>query len=149
MPPSAKPGPSKHVGASVRRTSNTKVSNTLAGDTAKAAALTKKTTTIRLDPAVRGGLALLQPLLKKPVNKIVNEALLSFIDLRTAELESDAADLLRALQAYRRSDPGFKRAIRAVIEAEVAYRDDDPVEGTLMPPAAGPVLRAVRDVIRG
>jgi hypothetical protein len=109
----------------------------------------KKATTIRLDPLIEQGLYLLQAVVKRPVNKIVNEALAEYIDRGTAKLEVDFEETLARLREYRRSDPGFKRAIKAFADAEATYGSQDPVEGKRITMDAGPAVTMVRDLLRG
>ena len=47
----------------------------------------RKATTLRLDPPLQKGLLLLQGVLKKPLNRLVNEAVQGFLQKRVAELK--------------------------------------------------------------
>ena len=111
-------------------------------------ATARKPTTIRLDPSIEKGLQILQAACKRPVNKIVNEALAEYIDKGTARLEADFEEALDRLKEYRRSDPGFKRAVRAFVDAEVACGAHDPVEGRPIPREVGPAVTMVRERLR-
>lgn len=98
-----------------------------------------KATTVRLTPALRLGLEMLQGVLKKPVNKMVNEAVEGFIEKRTAEVQSDLENVLSQIKAYRRKDPDFKLAIREFVDAEASFGGEDPAEGAITRTAsAGP-----------
>lgn len=108
----------------------------------------RKATTFRLDPPVQQALLLLQSVLKKPLNRLVNEALLGFIEKRTAEIESDLQQVLTRVRAYRRSDPKFEKAIAQFVDAEASSGSDDPVEGHTKP-RAGPAQTMIQKLLRG
>ena len=128
-----------------------------------------RTKTLRLQPSYEQGLVLLKRILKMPINKMVNEAVGEYIERRTAEIESELTTTLEQLHAYRLADPDFVAARQAVIEGEVRYGKDDPMEGRIVPAkkpargavksgssaaptealAAGPALSKVREMLRG
>lgn len=111
-----------------------------------------KATTIRLEPELQRGLELLQGVLHKPVNKMVNEAVAIFVSRRKAEVEADLEAALARLRAYKRRDPDFDAAIQQFAEAEASLGRDDPVEGTLSrvePAALGPTQKRVRQLLDG
>ncbi len=108
----------------------------------------RKATTFRLDPPVQEALLLLQAVLKKPLNRLVNEALQAFIEKRTAEVESDLQQILTRVRVYRRSDPKFEKAIAQFVDAEAAQGSDDPVEGHTRP-KAGPAQAMVQKLLHG
>jgi hypothetical protein len=111
--------------------------------------LAVRTKTLRLEPTFERGLVLLKGVLKKPINKMVNEAVGEYIQRRTAQVESELTTTLEDLQAYRRSDPEFLAARQAFIDAEALYGRDDPMQGRVVqvvrpegvPPAARYVSR--------
>jgi len=107
--------------------------------------------TIRLDEGVQKGLRILKAHsgVKLSLNKLVNIALAALIDRQAATLESELDQALRNIKAYRKTDPGYKRAIKAFIDAEVAFAAEDPMEGTREPQAAGPAVSMVREMLRG
>jgi predicted DNA-binding protein len=105
-------------------------------------------TTIRLDPPLQQGLLLLQSVLKKPLNRLVNEAVEGFIEKRAAEVEYDLQQVLTRVRAYRRSDPKFDKAIARFADAEAGLGTDDPVEGRTQP-KAGPAQTMVQRLLRG
>lgn len=96
----------------------------------------RKATTVRLDPQLQEGLMLLQAVLEKPLNRMVNEAVRRFIETRTAEVESDLQQVLTRVRAYRRSDPNFGNAIAQFVSAETSLASNDPVEGSTPATAA-------------
>ncbi len=91
----------------------------------------KKATTIRLDPIVKDRLSRLSVLTDQSINELTNEALRDYIGRRSQELEKELEAKLEDLRAYRRSDPGFRRAIAEVAKAEAALQDD-PLEGKII-----------------
>jgi hypothetical protein len=107
--------------------------------------------TIRLDEGVQKGLQMLKANsgAKLSLNKMVNAALAALIDKRAATFESELDQALRNIRASRQSDPGYKRAIKAFIDAEVAFAAEDPMEGAQEPQAAGPAVSMVREMLRG
>ncbi len=107
-----------------------------------------KATTFRLDPPLQEGLVLLQAVLKKPLNRLVNEAVQGFIERRTAEVETDLRQALARVQAYRRSDPRFEKAIAQFAAAEAGLAASDPAEGRLLG-QTGPAQAMVQDLLRG
>ena len=109
-------------------------------------AVKPKATTFRLDPPVQQALLLLQAVLKKPMNRLVNEAMQGFIEKRSAELESDLLQILARVRRCRRSDPQFEKAIAEFVEAEASLGADDPVEGHTQR-KAGPAQSMVRKLL--
>lgn len=107
--------------------------------------------TIRLDEGVQKGLRILKAHSrnKLSLNKLVNIALAALIDKQAATIESELDQALRNIKAYRKTDPGYKRAIKAFIDAEVAFAAEDPMEGTRDLQAAGPAVSMVREMLRG
>ena len=111
-----------------------------------------KATTIRLNPELQMGLELLQGVLHKPVNKMVNEAVAIFVSRRKAKVEADLEGVLAKLKAYKRRDPDFEQAIQQFAEAEASLGRDDPIEGTASRAESGklgPTQKAVRQLLDG
>jgi hypothetical protein len=110
-----------------------------------------RVTTIRLNEAVEKGLRFLEAHsgVKRPLNKWVNIALAELIDRRAAAIEDELEQALRNIKGYRKTDPGYKQAIKAFIDAEVAFAAEDPMEGTREPQATGPAVSMVRELLRG
>lgn len=107
-------------------------------------------TTVRLDAAVLDGLRVLETHGDvRPLNKWVNMALADLIEKRAATIEAQLDQALESIRAYRKVDPGHKRALRAFIDAEVAHAAEDPMEGTPEPHPAGPAVSMVRKILRG
>jgi hypothetical protein len=86
---------------------------------------------------------------RRPLNKWVNLALEEMIRNRAAAVEDELKQALRHIQAYRKSDPGYKRAIKAFIDAEVEFAAEDPMEGRREPTVSGPAVSRVRELLRG
>src|SRR5580704_6807556 len=108
--------------------------------------------TLRIDTRERTALKNLSKVEGRPINQLLNEAIKVYLSRRgqkERELEATLADL----RAYRKRDPGFRRAIAAFVEAEAT--SDDPlegepirghfVEGELKP--AGPVQSKIREIL--
>ena len=128
-----------------------------------------RTKTLRLAPTFERGLVILKGVLKKPINKMVNEAVGEYIQRRTAQVETELTSTLEQLRAYRLADPEFLAARQAFIEAEALYGKDDPMEGRIVrvkapsgvatrhesntakerTAKAGPALTKVRELLRG
>ena len=108
-------------------------------------------TTIRLDAAVQEGLRMIEAHsgMRRPLNKWVNIALAEFIERQTASITDELEQALRNIKAYRKTDPGYKRAIRAFIDSELAFAAQDPMEGARKPQASGPAVSVVREILRG
>ena len=116
-----------------------------------APAVKPQVTTIRLADDVQEGLRLLEAHsgVKRPLNKWVNLALAEFIARQTASIADELEQALRNINAYRKADPGYKRAIKAFIDSEVAFAAEDPMEGAREPQPIGPAVSMVRDMLRG
>jgi hypothetical protein len=107
----------------------------------------RKATTVRLDPALQRGLALLQAVVKTPLNRLVNEAVRSYLERRSAEVEADLTQILKRVRAYRRSDPNFDKLWNEFVEAEARHGAEDPVEGHTEK-TAGPAQSMVHELLR-
>lgn len=88
-----------------------------------------KPRTLRLEPVYEVGLGILKGVLRKPVNKMVNEAVAEYIKKSTAQVEADMGSVLTQLKAYRRADPTFQQDKEAFISAEAEFGASDPMEG--------------------
>jgi hypothetical protein len=108
--------------------------------------------TLRIDAKERVALVNLSKVEGRPINQLVNEAIKSYL-IRRGRRERGLEANLAGLRAYRKKDPGFKRAIAAFVEAEASLEDPlegEPkegqfVEGQLKP--AGPVQTKIRDLL--
>jgi predicted transcriptional regulator len=125
----------------------------LRGKVAEPAAKAVKVTPVRLEPALRQGLEMLQGVLKTTLNKLVNQAVGDFIRKRSAEIETDLEGVLKQVKAYRERDPKFREAIRMTVEAEAQALKEglrDPAQGTtyLIPEGeAGPARSRMRTLL--
>ncbi len=90
-----------------------------------------KATTIRFDPLVKGGLAMLSKLKGRSINQIVNEAAKEYVARLNLEVEDDLESTLDDLRAYQKSDPKFYRAMAEFVEAEATVKHD-PAEGRIV-----------------
>ena len=84
------------------------------------------------------------------MNQLLNEAIKGYLRQRGRKERSLEANLA-SLRAYRKKDPGFRKAMQEFVEAEATL--DDPLEGELAgtkpkePKAAGPVQSKIRDIL--
>jgi hypothetical protein len=107
-----------------------------------------KVTTLRLAQPLHRKLELLQRVLKKPLNKLVNEAVDAYVERRTAEVELDLKETLQRVKAARQQDPKFKRAIAEFADAEARHAKKDPVEGRVVRDSdPGPAQSLVRSML--
>ncbi|MGA2644744.1 MAG: hypothetical protein ABSF15_08520 [Candidatus Sulfotelmatobacter sp.] len=108
--------------------------------------------TLRIDAKERVALVNLSKVEGRPINQLVNEAIKSYL-IHQGRKERGLEANLAGLRAYRKKDPGFKRAIAAFVEAEASLKDPlegEPkegqfVEGQLKP--AGPVQSKIRELL--
>jgi predicted transcriptional regulator len=108
--------------------------------------------TLRIDAEKRAALESLSKIERRPINQLLNEAIENYLRLRGRKERSLEANLA-GLKAYRKRDPGFRRAIAAFVEAEASLEDPlegEPimgslVEGELKP--AGPVQSKIRALL--
>jgi len=108
--------------------------------------------TLRIDSKERSALKHLSKIEGRPINQLLNEAIKGYLR-RCGQKERSLEADLAALRAYRKKDPGFKRAIAAFVDADMIL--DDPLEGEtfegelvdgkLKP--AGPVQKKVREIL--
>jgi hypothetical protein len=112
------------------------------------AAVEPKATTFRLRPALQVGLEELRRVQKKPLNRLINEAVQALIEKRLAEVEANHQLTIERLKAYRQKDPGFELAIAQFVDAEASLGREDTVEGK-SPPTAGPAQTMIHELLRG
>lgn len=117
-----------------------------------ASASKAKPITVRLAPDLQRALETLRDVLKRPVNKMINEAVQGFIQKRTAEVETDLEGMLSQIKAYKRRDPNFDAAFGQWADAEAKFGREDPAEGVVVKTAAveakaGPTQTLVRDLL--
>lgn len=89
-------------------------------------------TTIRLEPKAQAALQNLSKVTKRPMNKLVNEAITAFVGHRSRAVEKELEDMVASLRAYRTSDPDDEKAIAAFAKAETTTTQADPVEGRVV-----------------
>jgi len=107
---------------------------------------------LRIDAEERAALEHLSKIEGRPINQLLNEAIKGYLRGRGRKERSLEANLA-GLRAYRKQDPGFRRAMAAFVEAETGF--DDPLEGQpiagefeegrLKP--QGPVQTKIRDLL--
>ena len=95
--------------------------------------MTARATTFRLDPEVRVQLSTLSEILDESQNRLANEAIREYVARRSLDVEAEMEATLEKLRAYRKKDPGFRRAIAEAVAAEVSVAAaDDPAEGRVV-----------------
>lgn len=94
--------------------------------------MTRKATTVRIDPLTQAALENLSRVLKRPMNQLVNEAVKDYVHRRSREVEHGLEATLAELRAYRQRDPHFKGAIAELVDAEARFGKEDPAEGKVV-----------------
>jgi hypothetical protein len=84
--------------------------------------------------------------LRRPKNKLMNEAVHLFVQQRSRELEQEMEATLQALRAYRKKDPDFEKAIDDFVDAEASQGGRDPSEGRIIAPP-GAVQSEIRRLL--
>jgi hypothetical protein len=109
------------------------------------------TTTIRLRPEVRRGLEFLHGKLGGTMNKLVNDGLAVYVQMRTASLDEELRSALDEIRKLRQSDPMFTKDFAEVARAETMHAADDPAQGVATRssrrPKAGSAVSMVRSLI--
>jgi hypothetical protein len=106
--------------------------------------------TLRIDTQERNALKHLSKIEGRPINQLLNEAIKIFLRQKGRKERSLEASL-ESLESYRKKDPGFKRAIVALVDAEATVKDPlegEPFEETDIDNSAKPV-GPVRSRVRG
>jgi len=108
--------------------------------------------TLRIDAKERAALQDLSKVEGRPINQLLNEAIKVYLS-RMRRKERDLEANLASLRAYRKQDPGFRRAIAAFVEAEASLEDPlegEPIEGQFVDgeiKPAGPVQSKIREIL--
>lgn len=107
--------------------------------------------TLRIEASERNALKHLSKIEGRPINQLLNEAIKAYLEQKSRKERSLEASL-NTLKAYRRKDPGFRRALAEFVEAEASLSDPvegEPIEGEVddREKASGPVQDKVRGVI--
>ena len=108
--------------------------------------------TLRIDEAEHTALKELSKVEKRSINQLLNDAIKAYLS-KQGPRERDLEATLGKLQAYRRRDPGFKRAIAGFVDGEAGLLDPvegKPVEGRLVDgqlKPVGPVQGEVRALL--
>ena len=104
--------------------------------------MTRIPLTFKIGAEERAALENLSKIEGRPVNKLLREAVKNYLNRRDLNsLEGTTS----ALRAYRKQDPGFKKAMNKFVDAEAAF--DDPLDGGLIEEQFGPVQRKIRDIL--
>jgi predicted transcriptional regulator len=104
-----------------------------------------KASTHRLDPEVQKRLDELSRVLGQPKNRIINEAVASYVQQRSLQVERELEWMLLALKKLRKRDAKFEAAIAEFATAEAEHSNEDPAEGKVVNSSP---LRGVHDEIR-
>jgi hypothetical protein len=78
----------------------------------------------------------------RPVSELLREAVKDYLNRRSL---NNLERTISALRAYRKQNPGFRKAIDKFVEAEATL--NDPLEDGLMQEQLGPVQRKIRDIL--
>jgi|SRR5438270_8319167 len=104
--------------------------------------------TLRIDEKERSALENLSKIEGRPINKLLNEAIKSYLHQKSRQ-EDALQETLARLEAYRKQDPEFNRAAVEFIKAEASL--EDPVEGEVIQEpgtkASGPVQNKIREIL--
>lgn len=104
--------------------------------------------TLRIDEKERSALENLSRIEGRPVNKLLNEAVKSYLHQK-GKKEDSLENTLARLEAYRKQDPEYQRAALAFVDAEATL--EDPVEGEpfeeQQAKAVGPLQNKVREIL--
>jgi hypothetical protein len=118
--------------------------------------------TLRIETAERNALKSLSKVEGRPINQLLNEAIKAYLGQKGRK-ERALHDDMKRLEAYRKKDPKFRRAIAKFVEAEATTPDPlegEPFEeteealtssrtstGTSARKSTGPVQSKVREVL--
>ena len=86
-------------------------------------------TTVRLDRKIQGALKILSQATKRPINKLMNEAIASYVLHRNQAVAEELESMAGALRAYRSADPKDEKAMADFVDAEL--KEVDPLEGKI------------------
>ena len=105
-----------------------------------------RASTHRLKSEVQVGLDNLSKALRRPKNKLINEAVHVYVQQKSREVEQEMEASLRALRTYRKRDPDFEKVIDDFVAAEVSQAGRDPLEGQIIAPV-GAVHSEIRNLL--
>ena len=100
---------------------------------ASAHATPRTATTFRLESTTQENLVMLGKVLKTPLNRLVNEALATYAQVRLAEVTANLEQTLAQLKSRRQADPNFESAIADFADSEARHAASDPAEGKVLP----------------
>ena len=105
-----------------------------------------RASTHRLKSEVQVGLDNLSKALRRPKNKLINEAVHVYVQQKSREVEQEMEASLRALRTYRKRDPDFEKVIDDFVAAEVSQAGRDPLEGQIIAPVSA-VQSEIRNLL--
>ncbi len=107
----------------------------------------KKASTFRLHEDVQAGLDIISQLQHRPKNKLVNEAVAEYVTRHAQQTEEALSDTLKRVQAYRKKDVKYERAIKAFVDAEASHgKCEDSMEGE-MASSSGSVTKKLHHLL--
>jgi predicted DNA-binding protein len=92
----------------------------------------RSTAPLRIDPEQLEALEDLSKIKGRPVNQLLREAVMNYLNRRD---RSSFEGTVSALRAYRKQNPGFKMAIDEFVDAEAGF--EDPLQGELIESQSG------------
>jgi predicted transcriptional regulator len=108
--------------------------------------------TLRIDAEERAALENLSKVEGRPVDRLIDEAIRSYLGRQGQQERSLEANLAK-LREERRRDPGFQRGIDAFVNAEASLEDvleGEPLNGEFIDgqfKPAGPVQSRIRELL--
>lgn len=104
--------------------------------------MTRISLTLKIEAEERVALENLSKMEGRPVSELLHEAVRNYLDRPDF---NNLEGTMSALRAYRKQNPGFRKAIDKFVEAEATL--NDPLEDGLMQEQLGPVQRKIRDIL--
>ena len=102
--------------------------------------------TLRIDQELKDQLVRLGGLKRTTVNKLINQALVQYVESESLVVQEELEASLQALKRYRESDPDFEKAIDQVASAELSTVDDS-AQGVVDSPADKTTTTLVRNLL--
>ena len=113
--------------------------------------MTSQDQVLHLDPALSARLDAVGKELQVAPGQLVETAVTEFLR-RLYESQHEQrylAAIAAALPSARKDDPGHRRAIAAIISAELSGAHQDPVEGELIAATTTPLQRSLEAALHG
>ena len=104
--------------------------------------MTRIPLTLKIEAEERVALENLSKTEGRSVNELLREAIRHYLNRRNP---NSLEEPMLGLRAYRKQNPGFKKAIDEFVDAEAGF--EDPLENELMQEQLGPAQRKIRDIL--